>query len=37
MQGYWSDDNAKMLKIVVESSRGMDDEPSLNVEGSPQY
>ncbi len=37
MQGYWSDDNVKTLKVVVESSRGVDDEPSPNVESSPQY
>jgi hypothetical protein len=37
MQGSWNDDDVEMLKVVVESSRGVDGKPSLNIEGSLQY
>jgi len=35
MQGFWNNDNDKTLEIVVESCKGMDDEPILRVKGSP--
>jgi len=37
MQGSWSDDDVEMLKVVVESSIGMDGKPNLSIKGSPQY
>jgi hypothetical protein len=37
MQGSWSNDNVGTLKVVVESCKGMDNEPSPSVKGSPQY
>jgi len=37
MQGSWNDDNNKTLEVVVESCKGMDDEPILKVKGSSQY
>jgi hypothetical protein len=37
MQGFWSDNDAKMLTVVVESSRRMDGKSTSNVEGFPQY
>jgi hypothetical protein len=37
MQGSWSGDTIGMLIDVVESSRGVDNIPSPNVEGFPQY
>jgi len=37
MQGSWSDDDVKMLEAMVESSMGVDNESSPNIEGSPQY
>jgi hypothetical protein len=37
MQGSWNDDDIKMPEAVVESSKGMDGKPSLNIESSPQY
>ncbi len=37
MQGSWSDDDARTLEVMVESSRGVDSEPNLTIEGSPQY
>jgi hypothetical protein len=37
MQGSWSNDDAKTPKVVVESSKGMNGEPSPSIEGSPQY
>jgi hypothetical protein len=37
MQGSWNDDNVKTLKVVVESSRGMDGKPGPSIKGSPQY
>jgi hypothetical protein len=37
MQGSWSDENAKISKAMVESLRGMDNKPSQNIKGSPQY
>jgi hypothetical protein len=36
-QGSWNDENTKISKAMVESSRGMDSEPSSNIKGSPQY
>jgi hypothetical protein len=37
MQGSWNDNNAKTLKVMVESSKGMDGKPSPSIKGSPQY
>jgi len=37
MQGSWNNNNAKMPKVKVESSKGMDSEPSSNIKGFPQY
>jgi hypothetical protein len=37
MQGSWSDNDAKTSKVVVESSKAMDSEPSPSVKGSPRY
>jgi len=37
MQGSWNDDDVEMLKVMVESSRGVDGKPSLNIKGSLQY
>ncbi len=34
MQGSWSEDDVKMTKAMVESSRGIDGKSGLNVEGS---
>ncbi len=35
MQGSWNNNDNETPKIVVESSRGMDGEPSPSVEGFP--
>jgi hypothetical protein len=35
MQGFWNDNDNETPKIVVESSRGVDGEPSPSVEGFP--
>ncbi len=37
MQGSWNDDDAKTLKVMVESFKEMDSKPSPSVKGSPQY
>jgi hypothetical protein len=34
-EGSWNDDNTKMMKVMVKSSKGVDDEQNPNVEGSP--
>jgi hypothetical protein len=37
MQGSWSDDDAKMPKIMAKSSWGVNGEPCPSIEGFPQY
>jgi hypothetical protein len=37
MQGSWNNDNVGTPKVVVESSKEMDDELGPIVESSPQY
>jgi hypothetical protein len=37
MQGSWNDNDTRMPEVVVESSRGVEQQTRSSVEGSPQY
>ncbi len=37
LQGFWNNDDDKILKAMVESCKGVDDKQAPSIEGSPQY
>jgi len=37
VQGSWNDDNVRMPKVMVESSKGVDVELGPIIKGFPQY